>query len=95
MSNDPTAELWAQAIDEHIAGLSDTDFGALVARTRPKPISQMSHRELQEQIARKSAVSRKKPGLAPTAVARISRISNPRKDCEQCPQRQNPLRRMR
>ena len=59
MSNDPTAELWAQAIDEHIAGLSDTDFNALVQRTRPKPISAMTQRELQEQIARKSAVARK------------------------------------
>jgi hypothetical protein len=32
-------ELWAQAIDQHVAGLSGDDFRALVDRTRPKPIS--------------------------------------------------------
>ena len=62
MSNDhdPTAELWAQAIDEHVAGMSETDFKALVERTRPKPVSAMSYRELRENIARKSAVSQEK-----------------------------------
>jgi len=60
MSNDPTAELWAQAIDEHVAGLSETDFTALVERTRPKPVYAMNYRELRENIARKSAVSQEK-----------------------------------
>ena len=56
MSNDhdPTAELWAQAIDEHVAGMSDSEFTALVERTRPKPVSAMSYRELRENIAKKS-----------------------------------------
>jgi hypothetical protein len=35
VSNDPTAELWAQAVEEHVAGLSDSDFRAMVARVRP------------------------------------------------------------
>jgi hypothetical protein len=62
MSNDhdPTAELWAQAVEEHVAGLSDTAFTALVERTRPKPISAMNYRELRENIARKSAASQAK-----------------------------------
>ena len=60
MSNDPTAELWAQAIDEHVAGMSDSEFTALVERTRPKPVSAMNYRELRENIARKSAVSQEK-----------------------------------
>ena len=60
MSNDPTAELWAQAIDEHVAGMSDSEFTALVERTRPKPVSAMNYRELRENIARKSAVSQQK-----------------------------------
>ena len=56
MSNDhdPTAELWAQAVEEHVAGLSDTAFTALVERTRPKPVSAMNYRELRENIAKKS-----------------------------------------
>jgi hypothetical protein len=60
VSNDPTAELWAQAIDEHVAGMSDSEFTALVERTRPKPVSAMNYRELRENIARKSAVSQEK-----------------------------------
>ena len=27
--------LWGQAVEQHIAGLTDTDFKALVERTRP------------------------------------------------------------
>jgi hypothetical protein len=50
--------LWGQAVEQHIADMSDTDFSALVQRTRRKPTSTMTHRELQEQIARKSAVAR-------------------------------------
>jgi len=62
MSNDhdPTAELWAQAVEEHVAGLSDTPFTALVERTRPKPVSAMNYRELRENIARKSAAAQEK-----------------------------------
>ena len=62
MSNDhdPTAELWAQAVEEHVAGLSDTAFTALVERTRPKPVSAMNYRELRENIARKSAAAQEK-----------------------------------
>ena len=60
MSDDPTAALWTQAIEEHVAGLSDTDFNALVERTRPKPVAAMNYRELRENIARKSAESREK-----------------------------------
>ena len=58
MSDDPTTKLWAQAVEEHIAGLSDNDFQAMVDRTRPPRISDMSHRELLEHIARKSNASR-------------------------------------
>jgi hypothetical protein len=59
MSNDPTAELWAQAIDEHVAGMSDSEFTALVERTRPKPVSAMSYRELRE-TSRESPSSRER-----------------------------------
>ena len=58
MSDDPTAKLWAQAVEEHIAGMPEADFSALVERTRPKPIDQMSYREVRESIARKSNASR-------------------------------------
>jgi hypothetical protein len=58
MSDDPTTKLWAQAVEEHIAGLSDNDFQAMVDRTRPPRISDMSHRELLDHIARKSITSR-------------------------------------
>lgn len=45
MSKDPTAQLWAQAVEEHVASLSDNDFRAMVARVRPPaepldPVSQ-------------------------------------------------------
>ena len=60
MSNDPTARLWAQAVDEHVAGMTDADFRALVERARPKRISDMTPRDLHEQIAKKSAESREK-----------------------------------
>jgi hypothetical protein len=46
--------LWGQAIEEHVAGLSDTDFTALVERARPKPVAAMNYRELRENIAKKS-----------------------------------------
>ena len=62
MSNDPTAELWAQAVEQHVADLSETDFNALVQRTRPKPVSAMSYRELRENIAKKSYESRQRTG---------------------------------
>ena len=58
MSDDPTTKLWAQAVEEHIAGLSDNDFQAMVDRTRPPRISDMSHRELLDHIAKKSNTSR-------------------------------------
>jgi hypothetical protein len=35
MSDDPTAALWNQAVEEHIAGMTDTDFADFVSRTRP------------------------------------------------------------
>jgi len=62
VSNDPTAELWAQAIDEHVAGMSDSEFTALVERTRPKPVSAMNYRELRENIAKTSYESRQRTG---------------------------------
>jgi len=46
--------LWGHAVEQHIAGLTDTDFNALVERTRPKPVSAMNYRELRENIAKKS-----------------------------------------
>ena len=52
--------LWGQAVEQHVAGLSETAFNALIERTRPKPVSAMSYRELRENIARKSAVSQQK-----------------------------------
>ena len=52
--------LWGQAIEEHVAGLSDTDFTALVERARPKPVAAMNYRELRENIARKSAAAQEK-----------------------------------
>jgi hypothetical protein len=57
VSDDPTAKLWAQAVEEHVAAMTEGDFSALVERTRPKPISDMTPRELYEQIAKKSAES--------------------------------------
>jgi hypothetical protein len=30
-------ELWADAVAKHVAGLSEDEFAALVARTRPAP----------------------------------------------------------
>ena len=71
-NNDPTAELWAQAIDEHVAGMSDSEFTALVERTRPKPVSAMSYRELRENIARKSAESREKTKARANGGAHIA-----------------------
>jgi hypothetical protein len=46
--------LWGQAVEQHVAGLSDTAFTALVERTRPTPVSAMNYRELRENIAKKS-----------------------------------------
>jgi len=46
------------ALEQRIAELGDDEFNRLVGRTRPPRISDMSHRELREQIARKSAASR-------------------------------------
>ena len=46
--------LWGQAVEQHVAGLSDTDFTALVERARPKPVAAMNYRELRENIAKKS-----------------------------------------
>jgi len=34
MSDDPTSQLWAQAVEEHIAGMPEADFNALIDRTR-------------------------------------------------------------
>ena len=74
MSNDhdPTAELWAQAVEEHVAGLSDTAFTALVERTRPKPVSAMNYRELRENIARKSAAAQEKTRARANGGAHIA-----------------------
>ena len=54
--------LWGQAIEQHVAGLSDTDFTALVERARPKPVAAMNYRELRENIAKKSYESRQRTG---------------------------------
>ena len=40
MSDDPQtriAQAWNEAVDRHIAGLSDTDLADLLSRTRPQP----------------------------------------------------------
>ena len=43
------------ALEQRIAELGDDEFNQLVQRTRPPRISEMSHRELFEHIARKSS----------------------------------------
>ena len=64
--------LWGQAVEQHIADMSDTDFTALVERTRPKPVAAMSYRELRENIARKSAESREKTKARANGGAHIA-----------------------
>jgi hypothetical protein len=46
------------ALEQRMAELGDDEFNRLVERTRPPRISDMSHRELREHIARKSNASR-------------------------------------
>ena len=73
MSDQPEFDrLWGQAIEEHVAGLSDTDFTALVERARPKPVAAMNYRELRENIARKSVESREKTKVRANGGAHIA-----------------------
>jgi len=64
--------LWGQAIEEHVAGLSDTDFTALVERARPKPVAAMNYRELRENIAKKSNEYRARTGGRANGGAHIA-----------------------
>lgn len=73
MSDQSEADrLWGHAVEQHIAGLTDTDFNALVERTRPKPVSAMNYRELRENIARKSVESREKTKVRANGGAHIA-----------------------
>lgn len=68
-NDDKFAQLWREAVEQHVTGMSDSDYAAFVARVRPpEPIDPVS-------LAR-SAAEQRQAGMA-TKAQQLMGLSTP------------------